>query len=75
VIASADNNSFILVLGEEFQYATEGLVIGKNLVDLRRWVITVTSMINPASLDQKEESLIAVPRAVRAVLAISSSDG
>lgn len=60
MIASTDNNSFILALGEEFQDATKGLVIGKNLVDLCCWVVTVTSMINTASLDQEKESLIAV---------------
>ena len=60
MIASTDDNSLVLALVDEFQDATEGLVVGKNFVDLRRWVIAVASMIDPASFDQEEESLIAV---------------
>lgn len=60
MIASTDNNSLILALIDEFQDATEGLVVGKNFVDLCRWVISVAGVIDPASFDQQKESLVAV---------------
>ncbi|KAH3686152.1 hypothetical protein WICPIJ_002861 [Wickerhamomyces pijperi] len=57
MIRSGDDNCLYIGFVSELQNCSEGLIIGKNFVDLGSWVIVVASMINSGTFNHKEEPL------------------
>jgi hypothetical protein len=60
VITGSDHETFRVVLFEEVDDSLHGSVIGKHLMDLSSRIVVVTSMVNSASLDHDEETLVTV---------------